>query len=114
MDRTPEAEPARGTNRVETELARANAEAAELLAELQDRVAESFARRCRRACDDDLTPRVLAGLTLSVLAVTFRVWFEQEQQDIALTADQVFRTLGRLICDDRQPSRQKTRRTRRP
>src|SRR6266511_2162507 len=63
------------------------------MAELQDRVAEAFARRCRQTSEDDLTPGVLAGLTLSVLSVTFRSWFEQGQQDISLTARQVFATL---------------------
>lgn len=76
------------------------------LAELQDRVAGAFARRCRQASEDDLTPSVLAGLTLSVLAVTFRSWFEKDQQDISITADQVFATLGRVMCADRKPRKQ--------
>ena len=72
------------------------------LAELQNRVAEAFERRYRRTSEDYLTPGVLAGLTLSVLAVTFRAWFEQSQPDIAITARQVFATLDHLICDDKR------------
>jgi AcrR family transcriptional regulator len=79
------------------------------LAELQDRVADAFARRCRQASEHDLTPGVLAGLTLSVLSVTFRSWFERGQQDISITASQVFATLDRLIADDRRPSRRNVR-----
>lgn len=75
------------------------------LAELQDRVAEAFARRCTKDSQDNLTPGVLAGLTLSVLGVTFRSWFEQGQQDISVTADQVFATLDRLLSDERRPSK---------
>lgn len=76
------------------------------MAELQDSVAGAFAQRCRQASEDDLIPSVLAGLTLSVLSVTFRSWFEQGQQDISITAEQVFATLGRVVCDDRKPSQQ--------
>ena len=72
------------------------------MAELQDRVAEAFGRRCRQRSGDDVTPGVLAGLTLSVLAVTFRSWFEQGQQDISITADRVFATFDRLVCADRK------------
>ena len=35
--------------------------------------------------------------SLPFFAVTFRLWFEQGQQDISVTADQVFTILGRLI-----------------
>jgi AcrR family transcriptional regulator len=84
------------------------ARAAELsrLAEVQDLVAEAFARRCGKASKDKLTPGILAGLTLHVLAVTFRSWFDGRQRDISATADQVFETLGRLICEDK-PGKQK-------
>ena len=55
---------------------------------------------------DKLTPGILAGLTLQVLAVTFRSWFDERQPDIAATADQVFATLGRSICEEK-PGKQK-------
>lgn len=69
------------------------------LAELQDRVAEAYARRCRRSADKDLAPNVLAGLTLSILAVAFRTWFESGKHDIARCVDEVLATLGHLVCD---------------
>jgi AcrR family transcriptional regulator len=72
-------------------------------AELQERVEAAFAQRCAGHSEEDLTPGVIAGLTLSVLSVIFRVWFEQGQQDISATADQVLATLGRLVCQDREP-----------
>lgn len=65
------------------------------MAEVQDRVAEAFARRTQGF--DDQTPGILAGLTLSVLAVTFRAWFDQGQPDISVTANQILSTLSRLI-----------------
>jgi AcrR family transcriptional regulator len=72
------------------------------MTEVHDHVAEAFARRCPPGTHDDLSPSILAGLTLSVLAVTFRAWFEHGQPDIAATAHQVFGTLGRLAGDGRQ------------
>jgi AcrR family transcriptional regulator len=72
-------------------------------AELQERVEAAFAQRWAGHSEEDLTPGVVAGLTLSVLSVIFRVWFEQGQQDISATADQVLATLGRLVCQDREP-----------
>lgn len=77
------------------------------MAELQDRVAGAFARRYRQGSQDDLAPSVLAGLTLSMLGVTFRRWFEQGQQDISITAEQVFATLDRVMCNGRKPSQRR-------
>jgi AcrR family transcriptional regulator len=68
------------------------------MAELHESVAAAFALRCRQA--QHLMPGVLAGLTLSVLSVTFRSWFAQGQQDISATARQVLATLNGLVCGD--------------
>jgi AcrR family transcriptional regulator len=73
------------------------------LAELQERVAKAFEHRCRSGSEDDVTPSVLAGLTLSVLGITFRLWFDRREQDISVTADQVFATLDRLVCAHPKP-----------
>jgi AcrR family transcriptional regulator len=69
------------------------------VAEVQDQIAAVFARRCKKDSRDDLTPHVLAGLTLSLLGVTFRSWFDHSQQDISVTVEQVFATLDCLVCD---------------
>jgi AcrR family transcriptional regulator len=68
------------------------------VAEVQDRVAEAFAQRCGKNSKDDVTAHVLACLTLSILGVTFRYWFEKHQQDISVTAEQVFATVRDLVC----------------
>ena len=68
------------------------------MAELQERLAGAFARRCRESGEADLMPGILAGLTLSFLGVTFRAWFEHGQQDISATVNEVFATLARLMC----------------
>ena len=69
------------------------------LGDVQDRVAEAFAQRCGKRSPNHLTPRMLAGLTMSIFDVTFRSWFEHEKQDISVTAEQVFATLHRLLCE---------------
>jgi TetR/AcrR family transcriptional regulator, regulator of mycofactocin system len=76
-------------------------------AELQQRVEAAFARRRGEHSEEDLTPGILGGLTLSVLAVIFRMWFEQSEQDISKTVDQVLAMLGRLVCYDRKPGKTK-------
>jgi hypothetical protein len=65
--------------------------------EVHDHVAVAFARR-ERASGEGFSPSVLAGLTASVLAVTFRIWFEQGKKDITAAAEQVLSTLGEIAC----------------
>jgi AcrR family transcriptional regulator len=70
------------------------------VAEVQELVAEAFAKRGRTGSKNEMTAHVLAGLTLSILSVTFRTWFDHHQPNIVVTVDQVFETLQRLICGD--------------
>lgn len=65
--------------------------------DLHARVEAAFARRVRKS-EKTLSPGVAAGLTISVLSVIFRVWFEQGEGDITATAEQVLATLGRLAA----------------
>lgn len=64
------------------------------IAELQDRLADAFARRCK----EGFTSHVLAALTLSALSLTYRAWFSQEKKDIAVAAQRVFNELSRTVC----------------
>ncbi|MCX6628759.1 MAG: TetR family transcriptional regulator [Candidatus Solibacter sp.] len=66
------------------------------IAEVQDRVAVAFARRC----EDKLTAHVLASLTLSALSLTYRVWFSKGKKDLASAARQVFSELAQAICEE--------------
>lgn len=88
-------------------------------AEIEDRVAEAFGERCSGRAREAPTPRLLAGLTFSLLDVTFRLWFEREDAVITDTAEEVFGSLIRLVSadgilreDDRKGGKQ-IRRTRR-
>ena len=70
--------------------------------EVQDRVALAFARRSGEVAANDLTPRLLAGMTLQVLGVTFRSWYGEPERDISVAAEQAFATLRHLVCDQQE------------
>lgn len=65
-------------------------------AELQDLVAEAYARRCRKDTEGALQAQVLAGLTISMLSVAFHAWFRRGSQQISVAAEQVFATLAEI------------------
>ena len=75
------------------------------IAEVQDRVAEAFSRRCSKDSRGEVTALLLAGLTLSILRVTFHAWFDRGLQDISIPAEEAFATLRHLVCDDRAQDR---------
>jgi AcrR family transcriptional regulator len=81
-------------------------------AEVENALAESFAVRSRTAADDDVSPRLLATLTLAVVDVTFRAWSKAEGADIVAIADDVLDTLTGLVADRPAPPprRQRVRR----
>ena len=67
------------------------------MAEVEQRVAEAFARRYP---GNAVAARLLARLLLATLDVTFRSWFEREGQDIASVAGEVLDTLPALVRHD--------------
>jgi AcrR family transcriptional regulator len=67
--------------------------------EVEDTVAAAFAGRLRSASKDDLKPRVLASLTLSIMNVAIISWFRNDYQDLSTAARQVFSNLTRIFCD---------------
>jgi AcrR family transcriptional regulator len=77
--------------------------------ELENVVAEAFAKRCRLSPEDEITPRLLLGLTLSILDLTFRVWASRSDLDIVAITDDVFVTLTGLVSDERRPAPRRAR-----
>jgi AcrR family transcriptional regulator len=67
--------------------------------DVQDSMAAAFAGRLKSASRDDLKPRLLAGLTFSVMNVAITSWFRGEYQDLSTAARQVFAHLTRMTCD---------------
>jgi len=66
------------------------------VAEVQDRLAEAFARRCK----DEFTAHVHAGLTLSALSLAHRVWFSDGNSDIVSAVQQVLAEFSVVICGE--------------
>ncbi len=74
-------------------------------AEIEDHLAAEFAARSKPLGEGDYTPRILASLTLLTLNLTFRIWFEQEPEDVRETVDGVFLTLSKILCpSSRRPA----------
>jgi AcrR family transcriptional regulator len=74
------------------------------VAEVQDHLAEAFARRCK----DEVAAHVLAGLTLSALSLAYRVWFSQSNKDIVSAVERVLAEFSVVVCGERlrpKPSR---------
>ena len=69
------------------------------IAEVQDRVAVAFGRRCR----DEMTAHVMAGLTLSALSLAYRAWFSQNKKDIAPAVEHVLARFSSVVCGGSHP-----------
>ncbi|MGB8830821.1 MAG: TetR family transcriptional regulator [Candidatus Sulfotelmatobacter sp.] len=87
--------------------------------EVEDTVAAAFAARLKSASKDDLKPRLLASLTLSIMNLAIFSWFRDEYQDLSTAARQVFTNLTRIFFDQAGSSEFKediatTRRVARP
>jgi hypothetical protein len=72
--------------------------------DVEDVVAAAFAGRLRSGSKDELKPRLLASLTLSVMNVAIIAWFRGEYQDLSTAARQVFATLMRISCEQASTS----------
>ena len=68
------------------------------VAEVQDGLAETFAKRCK----DEVAAHVLAGLTLSALSLAYRVWFSQGHKDIVSAVQHVLAEFSVVVCDERR------------
>ena len=68
------------------------------LPELQDRVVQAFATRCRKDRGGDLLPQLLAGMTLQLIGVTLQSWFTHPRRDVRATADEAIALARGLMC----------------
>lgn len=76
-------------------------------AEVEDAVTAAFAARSRTG--GDVAPRLLAGLTLSMIDVTFRVWSHRQVVDIVPITDEVFESLTGIVSGTHQSRRKPSR-----
>ncbi|MFN7938691.1 MAG: helix-turn-helix domain-containing protein [Bryobacteraceae bacterium] len=65
--------------------------------EVQERIAAGYARHWGGKRVDGMMCSIVAGLTLSTLAVAFRAYLEQGQRDIGKITERIFATLGQLV-----------------
>jgi AcrR family transcriptional regulator len=69
------------------------------MGEVEESVAQAFAARMKKGRERELTSRLLAGLTLTILDATMRLWFAERAEKIAVVAEQVMKKLCRLVPD---------------
>lgn len=66
------------------------------IAEVEQRVAQAYAARMKKGREDQLTARLLAGLTLTILNETMRLWFQDGRREITVEAERVMKKLHSL------------------
>lgn len=69
--------------------------------EVEEIVAQAFAARMKKGRDNEMTSQLLAGLTLTILDATMRLWFGDLAQDITVVAEKVMKKLCSLVADAR-------------
>jgi hypothetical protein len=68
------------------------------MAEVEQKVAQAFAVRMKKGRESELTSRLLAGLTLTILDVTMHLWFADAVQEVTAVAEQVIMRLCNLVA----------------
>ena len=67
-------------------------------AEVEDSVAQAFAARLKNGRKNEMTARLLAGLTLTILDATLGQWYAGGVQDVTVVAEQVMKKLCKLVA----------------
>jgi AcrR family transcriptional regulator len=68
------------------------------MGEVEEKVAQAFASRMKKGRENELNSRLLAGLTLTIVDVTMRLWFADGARDVTAIADQVMKKLCSLVA----------------
>ena len=69
------------------------------MGQVEQEVAQAFAARMKKGRENEMSSRLLAGLTLTIIDVTLRLWFADGFQDITVVAEQVMKKLCTLVGD---------------
>ena len=80
------------------------------LMEVEDNVSAAYSQRLKNTSKNDLKPRLMAHLTISILNVAIVAWFTGEYQDLSTAAKQVFASLTHIVCDQKTSTQSKTKR----
>jgi AcrR family transcriptional regulator len=68
------------------------------MGQVEQIVAQAFAARMKKGRENEMSSRLLGGLTLTILDETMRLWFNGGTQDIAVVAEQVMKGLCSLVA----------------
>jgi AcrR family transcriptional regulator len=71
--------------------------------EVEDSMAAAFAARLKSSSKNEMKPRLLAGVTLSVMNVSFVAWYTGESPDLSTAAKRALATLNRIFCIEEEP-----------
>jgi AcrR family transcriptional regulator len=66
--------------------------------EVEEIVAQAYAARMRKGRDNELTARLLAGLTLTILDQTLRFWYADRVQNITVVAERVMQRVCSVVA----------------
>ncbi len=67
------------------------------MGEVEESIARAFAARVKKGREQELTARLLAGLTLTIVDVTMRLWYDDGAQEVTVVAAQVIQRLCKLV-----------------
>lgn len=67
------------------------------MADAEERVAASYAARAKGKSKEQISSRLLASLTLTILDASFRLWFERNDKTIDAAVEEVFASLLHLF-----------------
>lgn len=67
------------------------------MVDLEQEVRKAYRKRLGTDSGDDLTPRLLAGLTLSLLDISLQLWFDHGHREVSVATTQVFTRLTQLF-----------------
>jgi len=67
-------------------------------AEVEEHIAQAFAARLKKGRKNELTARLLAGITLTVLDQTLHFWYADGAPNIAVVAEQVMKRLCSVVA----------------
>ena len=67
------------------------------MGQVEQEVAQAYAARMKKTRESEMTSRLLAGLTLTILDVTTGLWYAGEVEEIGVVAKRVIKRLCALV-----------------
>lgn len=71
--------------------------------DIENVLAQAFATRFQKSSPNEVQPRLLAGLTLTIMSATILSWFNGDAEDLFLSSEHIFKVLTKTLCRPRMP-----------